>query len=196
MFEDESIEKLEKIVNRIVGGRMVEDKYNGVQFVPYDSSYTSSMKNTASGIKQIAMIQTLLRNRFLGDNCVLIMDEPEVNLHPEWQIKLARILVLLAKEGNITIYINSHSPMFIEAIDTFSEYYDFEDYVNYYLSQKLGDDDQDSEKVDDDKQAVIFKRIPVDELYKIYDNLGLPYDYLDNVRLSKGLGEGDKELDF
>lgn len=186
MFEDEFIEELEKQVNRIVGGRIVRDKFKGLQFVSNDSSYTCSMKNTASGIKQIAMIQTLLHNRFLGEDCVLIMDEPEVNLHPEWQIKLARILVLLAKEGNITIYINSHSPMFIEAIDTFSEYYDFDDYVNYYLS----------EKPDEDKQEVIFQRIPVDELYRIYDNLGIPYDYLDKVRLSKGMKEGDKELDF
>ena len=186
-FDDDSIKKLEEIVDDIVGGRIMKDKRGGeLYFSSNDSSYTSSMKNTASGVKQIAVIQTLLHNRFLGDDCVLIMDEPEVNLHPEWQIKLARILVLLAKEGNITIYINSHSPMFIEAIDTFSEYYDFEDYVNYYLSERL----------DEDKQEVIFQRIPVDELYRIYDNLGIPYDYLDEVRLSKGLKEGDKELDF
>ena len=186
IFEDESLYELEIMVNNIIGGRIVEDRFKGPEFVSNDSSYTCSMKNTASGIKQIAVIQSLLRNRFLGDDCVLIMDEPEVNLHPEWQIKLAKILVLLAKEGNITIYINSHSPMFIEAIDTYSEYYDFEEYVNYYLS----------EKIEEDENNVIFKKIPTDELYKIYDNLGDPYDYLDEVRLSKGRKGGENDFNF
>lgn len=156
MFEDESIGKLEKMVNHIVGGRIVEDKFKGLEFISNDSSYSCSMKNTASGIKQIAVIQTLLRNRFLGDRSFLIMDEPEVNLHPEWQIKLARILVLLAKEGNITIYINSHSPMFIEAMDTFSEYYDFEEYVSYYLSEKIENEETkiSSEKLDKNENRV------------------------------------------
>ncbi len=185
MFDDESMKILEEIVSDVVGGRIIK-KEGELKFVSKGSKYTSSMKNTASGIKQIAVIQSLLRNRFLGDNSVLIIDEPEVNLHPEWQIKLARILVLLAKEGDITLYINSHSPMFIEAMDTFSEYYDFEEYVNYYLS----------EKSDDEEYRFNFNQIPSDELYLIYDNLGDPYDYLDRVRLSKGRKEGNDDFDF
>lgn len=185
MYEDESIKKLEDVITDIVGGRIIK-KEGELKFVSKDSNYTSPMKNTASGIKQIAIIQTLLHNRFLDHNCVLIMDEPEVNLHPEWQIKLAEILVLLAKEGDITIYINSHSPMFIEAMDTFADYYDFGEYVNYYLSEKSD--------IEDDKYD--FSRIPSDELHIIYDNLGDPYDYLDRVRLSKGRKEVDDDLDF
>ena len=185
MFEEESIRELEKMVSQVLGGRIIKEKGN-LKFVSKDSNYTCSMKNTASGIKQIAVIQSLLRNRFLGDNSVLIIDEPEVNLHPKWQITLAKILVLLAKEGDITIYINSHSPMFIEAMDTFAEYYDFEEYVSFYLSEQSGND----------KNRFDFNKVPSDELYRIYDNLGDPYDYLDRVRLSKGRKEVDDDFDF
>ena len=185
MYDDKSIKKLEAMVTNLVGGRIIK-KGDTLRFVPLDSDYDAPMKKTASGIKQIAVIQTLLHNRFLYDGCVLIIDEPEVNLHPEWQIKLARILVRLAKDGNITVYINTHSPMFIEAIDTFAEYYDFEEYANYYLT----------EKIEGPGNGFNFKKIHSDELYKIYDNLGDPYDYLDRVRLSKGRKEGDKGLDF
>ena len=80
------------------------------------------MKNTASGIKEIGIIQILLNHRKLKDNSFLIIDEPEVNLHPDWQVKFAEIIVFLAKRLNIHIYINSHSPMFIEAISIFSHY--------------------------------------------------------------------------
>ena len=76
--------------------------------------------------------------------------------------------------------------MFIEAMDTFSEYYDFEEYVNYYLT----------EKSEDNKYGFEFKKVPSDELYLIYDNLGDPYDYLDRVRLSKGRGESIDDIDF
>ena len=185
MYENKSIKKLEEIITDIVGGRII-NKEGELKFVSKYSNYTSPMKNTASGIKQIAIIQTLLHNRFLDNNSVLIIDEPEVNLHPEWQIKLARILVLLAKEGNITIYINSHSPMFIEAMDTFSEYYDFEEYVNYYLSEESWLEDNRFD----------FIQVPSDELYLIYDNLGNPYDYLERVRLSKGKKEADNDFNF
>ena len=88
------------------------------------------MHNTASGIKQIGIIQLLLSNRKLKENCFLIIDEPEVNLHPDWQFKLANILMLLVKKLNVSIYINTHSPLFIEAINAFSEYYDLDDETN------------------------------------------------------------------
>ena len=134
--------------------------------------------NVASGIKQIGMIQILLMNAKLKKDDFLIIDEPEVNLHPEWQFKFAEILVLLAKDLNITIYLNSHSPFFIEAIDAFTEFYDMQDDVNYYLTQES----ENEGKYD-------FTRIRQDELYKIYDNLGRPYDLIDQLRLRKHLGD-------
>ena len=81
------------------------------------------MGDTSSGIKQIGIIQILLANRKLKENSLLIIDEPEVNLHPEWQIKFAEILCILANDLNVYVYINTHSPMFIEAMSIFSEYY-------------------------------------------------------------------------
>jgi len=117
-------------------------------------------------------------NAKLKKDDFLIIDEPEVNLHPEWQFKFAEILVLLAKDLNITIYLNSHSPFFIEAIDAFTEFYDMQDDVNYYLTQES----ENEGKYD-------FTRIRQDELYKIYDNLGRPYDLIDQLRLRKHLGD-------
>lgn len=149
----------------------------------FDSSKNSnndqfSIKDTSSGIKQIALILYLLNYNILKENCFLILDEPEVNLHPKWQFEFANNLVLLAKELNINIYINSHSPMFIESIDAFCEFYDMEDDVNYYLTEESGK----FGKYD-------LVRINSNELYKIYDNLGNPYRLIDQLRLRKRLGE-------
>lgn len=138
----------------------------------------TSHHNTPSGIKQIGIIQLLLINNQLKKDDYLIIDEPEVNLHPEWQFKFAEILVLLAKDLNITIYLNSHSPMFIESINAFSEYYDMQDDVNYYLTEES-----------DVYGKYDFTKVPPNKLYKIYNNLGNVYDLIDKLRLEKHLGE-------
>lgn len=134
--------------------------------------------NTSSGIKQIGIVQSLISKEILKSNSFLIIDEPEVNLHPDWQFKFAEILVVLAKEFDVTIYINSHSPMFIEALDAFTEYYDMEDKINYYMAQKLETD-----------ETYDFIKVDSKELYKIYDNLGNAYDLIDQLRLRKHMGE-------
>ena len=126
------------------------------------------MKNTASGFKQMGIIQVLLSHRKLKENSFLIIDEPEVNLHPELQIKLAEILILLAHRLDIKIYINSHSPMFIEAISIFCEYYGLKDDTNFYLTVK-------------NEGNVSFKKIANDDMGAVYNNLSKPYEKLDKI---------------
>ena len=79
------------------------------------------------------------------------MDEPEVHLHPEWQVKLAEILVLLVKELNVNLFINSHSPQFIEAIEVYSIKYGLRNETNFYLTKKA----EDSEKYNVEKIKMI-----------------------------------------
>ena len=129
------------------------------------------MKNTASGVKQMGIIQILLSNRILNKDSFLIMDEPEVNIHPEWQMKLAEILVLLVKDLNVNLFINTHSAEFIEAIEVYSTKYYLKNETKYYLSEK----DENTEKYN-------VKHISQDKLYEIYNNLGDSYDILDRVR--------------
>ena len=93
----------------------------------------------------------------------------ETNLHPLWQVKFAHIIVLLIKELDISIYVNSHSPQFIEAIEVFSNYYDLKDETYYYLT-KLN------------KTGFEFKFIANDDLYELYDNLSKPYRYMEGYR--------------
>ncbi|WP_240148693.1 AAA family ATPase [Streptococcus sp. 2001] len=72
-------------------------------------------------MKTFYLIKSLLENGVIRENGTLILDEPEVHLHPEWQLKFAEIIVLLQKEFGLHILINSHSPYLVEAIDIFSK---------------------------------------------------------------------------
>ena len=128
-----------------------------------------SSKVDSAGIKEISIIQILLQNNKLKENSFLIIDEPEANLHPSWQIKYAEILVLLAKDLNIHIYLNSHSPMFIEAISLYAQYYGLLDETNFYLTQEI-----------DGKYD--FRKINPKSLGLVYENLTKPYDELDRLK--------------
>ena len=178
-IKNEETTKIENKINEIIGGKV---EYNKKEFNFNNDNLNIEMINTASGIKQIGIIQLLLANRKLSPNSFLVFDEPEVNLHPDWQIKLAEVLVLIASKLDITIYINTHSPLFIEAIDAFSEYYDIEDETNFYLTFP-------SEKYEG---LFNIEKIESDELYIIYDNLGNPYEDLDIVRVMSSYKDDKK----
>ena len=167
-INDEELE-VEKLIKEILGGQI--QKENGELFFVKENGFKTHMKNTSSGVKQVAIIQTLLNNKELEPNSFLIMDEPEVNLHPEWQIKFAKILVLLVKELDLSIYIASHSPFFIEAIELYSQYYGLLDESFFYLTQKAEGYQYDIVSVDSNN------------LEAIYRNLGQPYDILDKIKM-------------
>jgi predicted ATPase len=132
----------------------------------------SDCKNSqfSSGIKEIGIIQLLLQNSKLKEDSFLIIDEPESSLHPEWEIKYAEVLTLLAKELNVHLYLNSHSAMFIEAMSLYSQYYDLLDETNFYLTEK-----QSNGKYN-------FKKINPKNMGEVYENLTSPYDELDKLK--------------
>lgn len=168
------IEDLETLIS----GK-IEFNYQRDEFVYKNKNITYSMNNTASGIKQIGILQLLLDKSILKNNSFVFIDEPEINLHPEWQVNFAKFIVLLAKNSNISFYINSHSPFFIEAIEVYSEFYNMNNKTNYYLSEKSL------------KEGMYnINQIEVDNLYKIYNNLGNPFNLINKIRF---MNENKKE---
>lgn len=95
---------------------------------------TYSPVNVASGIKSFGLVQLLLDMDFINESKMLIWDEPENHLHPQWQIEFAHLLVKLAKSG-IPVVVSSHSPYFIQGIRYFSSVEKMDTYVNYYLAE-------------------------------------------------------------
>ncbi len=94
-----------------------------------------NLNNISSGLKTFIYIKRLLQNETLSENGTLILDEPEIHLHPEWQIVFAEIIVLLQKEFDMHILLTTHSPYFLQAIQVFSEKYDIENKTEYYVSE-------------------------------------------------------------
>lgn len=65
---------------------------------------------------------------------MIVLDEPEIHLHPKWQLKFAEILILLQKEFDLNIILTSHSPYFINAVEVYSAEHNIADKCKYYLA--------------------------------------------------------------
>ncbi len=92
-------------------GKVVFEHQNGI----------FQVSNMASGIKYFGLLQKLAENARLNKGNLLIIDEPENHLHPEWQLQFARLIVNLIKNYEVKVLINSHSPYMIEALKVYSD---------------------------------------------------------------------------
>lgn len=68
------------------------------------------------GISQILPILTALYNSKAG--AVILLEQPEIHLHPKAQIELADIIVDAVKKRKIQVIIESHSEHFLTRIQT------------------------------------------------------------------------------
>ena len=103
------------------------------------SGISLEMCNVASGVRVFAIIRRLVQNRSLNERSILVIDEPETGLHPEWQIQFARLLGLLSKKMGIKVLLTTHSPYFLRAIEVVSKDYEMQDSISFYLMKEESD---------------------------------------------------------
>ena len=132
-FDDDFEENILREIQQIIDGNIIYDNQKR-NYIYSKSQKNISIKNTASGIKSFGILQLLLLNGVLNKNSILILDEPENHLHPIWQLKYAKLLVIFAKNG-ITTLIASHSPYMIEALKRYSDIEDLGEVTNFYLAE-------------------------------------------------------------
>lgn len=98
------------------------------------------LKQAATGITSFAYLLQLLNNGYLQKDTLLIIDEPEAHLHPQWIVEYAKLLVLLNKKIDIKILISSHNPDMISAIQSIAKKEGVIDTVHFYVAQKQSED--------------------------------------------------------
>lgn len=105
--------------SEIVGGTYGLDKDGDVIFTPKLSKSRSpklQLTESSSVARALIHIDYYLRHR-AQKNENLIVDEPELNLHPENQRLIARLFVRLANAG-IKVFITTHSDYIIREFNT------------------------------------------------------------------------------
>ena len=127
-----------------------------------------SIHNLSTGMKSFVILKMLLEKGCLKDKDVVILDEPEIHLHPQWQIAYAELIVLLQKYFELSVVVTTHSPYFVDAINLFSCKYGTDHKVNYYLSSN-------------NDNAVTMECV-TDKIDLIYKKMASPIQMLDTLR--------------
>lgn len=111
------------------GGEWVYKRSDGRNF---------QLKECAEGIKSLATVQILENYGLLDSNTLLIIDEPEVHLHPQWIVECANTLVDLVKEKRVRVLVTSHSPYLVQALQQKAYKRLEQGQCCFYLAEKEG----------------------------------------------------------
>lgn len=84
------------------------------------SGESYAIKEVATGIKSFALIQSLLQKGLLTERTLLIIDEPEAHLHPQWTVEYARIITTLHRELGVKFLLATHSPRLVQSLSLFA----------------------------------------------------------------------------
>ena len=159
-YADSQLDDLTSKIKGLIRGEFKGDVSGRKKVIFFEKENVRfDILNVATGIKSFGIIQLLINGGFINKNTLLIIDEPEVHLHPKWQIEYAKLIVELVKRG-IKVLITSHSPFFIEAVEILSKDIN----RNFYLA----------------KQDGIIKETSVSE---IYDLLSESIDTLEDMEI-------------
>lgn len=155
-------------VSEVCDGNIIRGQRNSLGYRVGKSEKILDVRNLSTGLKTFAIIKKLLVSGSIEFNGTIILDEPEIHLHPEWQLVFAELIVLLHREFGLHILLNTHSPYFLNAIEVYSAKHAVDDKCKYYLINK----------VDDESQVIDVSN----NIDLIYQKLARPLQTLENER--------------
>ena len=164
------LENVYSSISLAVDGELVHsNNSSGIGYRRKNDDNVLDIHNLSTGMKTFAIIKMLLMNGTVEENGTIILDEPEIHLHPDWQLVLAETIVLLQNVFGLHILITTHSPYFLRAIQVYSAKHGIADRCRYYLSE-----------LNNDRKAVISD--VSDDIEKIYAKLASSLQRLENER--------------
>lgn len=101
----------------IIGGEYKVSKDGEIQFIPNNNRRVKlSLVESSSAVRSLLDIGFYLRHVAQSGD-IIIVDEPELNLHPDNQRKVARLFAMLVNHG-IKVFITTHSDYIIKELNT------------------------------------------------------------------------------
>jgi energy-coupling factor transporter ATP-binding protein EcfA2 len=104
-----------RIETLLTGGQIHIDDLDQLSFTPKNSPTPLELHLSSSLVKSLSYLIIYLRHEAkLGDQ--IIIDEPELNLHPDLQVALARIIAEMVNNG-LKVIISTHSDYLIKELN-------------------------------------------------------------------------------
>ena len=166
LFAEKSLEEIYAILNDVVEGKILfQDSNISLQSKKFNKPI--NINNLSTGLKAFVILKILLERGILKEKDVLILDEPEIHLHPKWQMQYAQIIVLLQKFFDLSIIVTTHSADFLAAIEYYAKKYKNIGKCKFYLAKN---EDNFNTFID-----------VTNEIEKIYKQMFIPKFHLDEL---------------
>lgn len=166
-FFSQDLSPIESDLRKVIGGEFNVDS-DSRYLVFNEGAHLLPPISVAAGIKSLGVLLQLMRNGYISPFSILIWDEPEIHLHPEWQLVFCETVVRLVKQ-NIPVVISSHSPYLIQGIRYYAAAYGVEDLTSYYFASP-------------DKETGLSRFEDVtDDLNRVFSQLAGPLQQIMNV---------------
>ena len=100
----------------IIGGTYAVTQNGQLSYIPKGAGIALKMVESSSAVRSLLDIGFYLRH-VAQEGDLLIVDEPELNLHPENQCRIARLFTRLVNIG-IKVFITTHSDYIVKELNT------------------------------------------------------------------------------
>lgn len=100
----------------IIGGKYTINDNDQLYYEPKGKRLKLTMDESSSAVRSLLDLGFYLRH-YAAPGDLLMIDEPELNLHPENQRRVARLLARLVNLG-IKVFITTHSDYIIKELNT------------------------------------------------------------------------------
>jgi predicted ATP-binding protein involved in virulence len=120
-------------------------KFKDEQFIPIDllsDGFKSMLAMVADIAYRCITLNPHLGEKALESSGVVLIDELDVHLHPNWQQKVAKMLK--ATFPNIQFIVTTHSPLILHSLELGDRIITLEDNQVYYHDNKFGRDADDT----------------------------------------------------
>ncbi|MDP2363964.1 MAG: AAA family ATPase [Ignavibacteria bacterium] len=105
-----------KRFENIVGGTYATNKDGVTYFQPSGTKLKLGLGEVSSSVRSLLIVWYWLKH-FAKKGDMLMLDEPELNLHPANQRRLARFIVALINHG-VKVFITTHSDYIVKEFNT------------------------------------------------------------------------------
>lgn len=152
--------------------KKINDTYSPfLLFDNEDEEISPASKDVALGFKLFILLDKLLEHGIIMEKDVVILDEPEIHIHPSLQVDLAQMLFELREALDLTMIVNTHSPFFVEALSRITDLNTINPKQSTNLYSMNGNPGNFVSKDVSDNPSKIFDEMS--EAYKKIDNLKL-----------------------
>lgn len=114
--EKSNYHKYAKLIQKnVLGGKYEVDDFGNIFFIPSDNKNKLPLHFSSSTVKTLFGLVYYLEHLAEIDDYLMI-DEPELNLHPDNQREVARVLAQLVNAG-LKVIVSTHSDYFVRELN-------------------------------------------------------------------------------